>query len=488
MKTMICFALLFISGVAFSQTGSAIQSRQINSLLERYTALDQFSGSVLVARKGRIILSKGYGMANREWNTLARPSTRFRIASLTKQFTGMLIMQLKQNGIIDLQAPIIRYLPWFPEKTGSRVTIHQLLTHTSGIRNFTDRKDFFSEVSHRDISTRSFIEMYCTDSLEFSPGSKFSYSNSGYYILGAIIEAITDKSFGQVLKEQILDVVGMKNSGIDDPQQIIKERAAGYELPFGVWQNTKFINTHATVGASGNMYSTVEDLYLWDRALYANSLLSEENKKILFTPYLNDYAYGIGAVKFVIGNEKDSVLLTGHTGGINGFRAKILRIIDKEEVVIALSNTSDDHSTADISRITLDILLLLHNQPCPMPTPHIVTETGKRILSGTADDGIRFYKSIRQPSLYDFTDAEGQLEGLGRYLSDHGRQKDCVAVLKFNTEQFPDSAHAFDSYADELEEDNQLQEALINYKKALTLDPTIEHARKALLRLDGEKP
>lgn len=486
MRTLIFLSILIVAHAAFSQTKPTFTSRRIDSLLTQYTALDQFSGSILVARKGELILSKGYGMANREWNIPATPATRFRIASLTKQFTGMLIMQLKQAGKLDLHAPITQYLDWFPQEIGAKVTIHHLLTHTSGIPNVTNRRDFFTDLSHRSFSPISFILRYCVDTLEFAPGSKFNYSNSGYYILGAIIEAITHKSFGEVLKEQILDVIGMKNTGIDDPEKIITDRAVGYELPYGVWKNANYINSPATIGAAGDMYATVEDLYRWDLALYGNRLLSEENKKILFSPYLNGYAYGIGVVRIAIGNEKDSVQLMAHTGGINGFRAKILRIIDTEEVIIACSNTSDDYSTIDISNITINVLSLLHNQPCPRPTAHIVTETGKRILNGTVDEGIAFYKSIGRSSAYDFTDAEQRLEELGRYLSNNGRQKDCIAVLKFTTEQFPNSATAFDSYADELEEDNQFQEAVVNYKKALALDPANEHASNAIRVLEAK--
>jgi len=486
MRRFLLLPFLIFTYSAFSQSASKLLSRRIDSLLQQYAALDQFSGTVLVARKGEVILAKGYGLANREWKIPAKPGTRFRIASLTKQFTGMLIMQLKQANKLDLQASITKYLPWYPPEIGDRVTIHQLLTHTSGIPNFTNRSNFFSEVSHRDYSTRSFVEQFCRDSLEFEPGTRFNYSNSGYYILGAIIEAITHKTYGEVLKERILDVAGMSNTGIDDPREIIPDRAEGYELPYGKWENSRFINSSATIGAAGDMYSTAEDLHRWDRALYGDKLLSDENKRIYFTPYLNGYAYGLGVVKIVIGNEKDSATLMAHTGGINGFRTKILRIIETGEVIIALSNTSDDHSVVDISQITLNILLQLHRQSIPRPVPHIITETGKRIINGTAKEGIEFYKRNMGSSTFDFKDGEKRLNELGRYLSNMGRQKDGIAVLKFNTEQFPTSSYAFDSYADELEEDNQVADAIVNYRKAVSLDKANEHAGNALKRLESK--
>ncbi len=487
MRPVLFLVFLLMTRQGYSQVSVAQQAARIDSLLQRYATLDQFSGSILVARKDTLILAKGYGLANREWNIPAQANTRFRIASLTKQFTGMLIMQLKQAGKIDLHAPISKYLPWYPRHIGTRVTIHQLLTHTAGIPNFTNRPDFFSSVGRQEFDTRDFVLKYCTDSLESRPGTRFNYSNTGYYILGAIIEEITHRSFAEVLKEQILDVVGMANSGVDVPDNIVGNRANGYEQPYGVWQNTRFINTASTIGAAGDMYSTVEDLHRWDRALYGNKLLNEENKKMLFTPALNDYAYGIGVVRIRIGGEKDSVTLMAHTGGINGFRAKILRIPDTEEVIIALSNTSDDFSTADISTITLNMLLLLHNQPYTVPARHIVTETGKKVLTGSVDQAINFYRQAKDNPVYDTSHAMIRLESLGRYLSDIGRRKDGIAILKFTTELFPASAQAFDSYADELEEDNQLQQAILNYRKTLSLDPANQHARRALKRL-GQKP
>jgi len=487
MRPLLFLVFLSMTGQSYSQTSVTQQADRIDSLLQQYVALDQFSGSILVARKDTVILAKGYGLANREWNIPAQSGTRFRIASLTKQFTGMLIMQLKQAGKIDLHAPVSKYLPWYPRHIGTRVTIHQLLTHTAGIPNFTNRPDFFSSVGRQEFSTRDFVLRYCTDSLESKPGTRFNYSNTGYYILGAVIEEITHKSFAAVLKEQILDVAGMTDSGVDVPDNIITDRANGYEQPYGVWQNARFINTASTIGAAGNMYSTVQDLYRWNRALYGDKLLNEANKKIMFTPALNDYAYGVGVVKIRIGGEKDSVVLMAHTGGINGFRAKILRIPDTEEVIIALSNTSDDFSTADISAITLNMLLALHNQPYTAPAAHIVTETGKKLLTGSVGEAISFYQQAKSNPVYDTSHAMMRLESLGRYLSDIGRRKDGIAVLKFNTELFPTSAQAYDSYADELEEDNQLQEAVIHYRKTLLLDPANQHARKALQRL-GKKP
>lgn len=486
MKRLFVFVFLFITTPLLSQNNSLNQSQRIDTLLQNYTDLDQFSGSVLVARRGYVILAKGYGLANREWNIPATSKTRFRIASLSKHFTAMLIMQLKQVGKLDLNAPITKYLTWYPKEIGDKVTIHHLLTHTSGIPNYTNRPDFFTVISRQEFPTKTFVEKYCADALEFTPGTKFSYSNTGYFILGAVIEAITHKKYGEVLKEQIFDVIGMKSSGNDDPVEIIPDRAMGYENPYGTYENARFINNASTIGAAGSIYSTVEDFYIWDRALYSDKLLSAENKKIMFSPFLSHYAYGIGVEKILITNEKDSLLLMAHTGGINGFRSKILRIIDTEEVIVVFSNTSDDYTTTDVSTIALNVLLAMHGHPCSKPLPHIVTETAKRVLKGSASEGIAFFKSAKRSDTYDFTNAENHFDNFGRYLSNHGRQKDAIAILQLNVEQYPNSSGAYDSYADELAEDNQFKEAIVNYRKALSLNPKNEHAKRELERLEKE--
>lgn len=288
----------------------------VNSNLER----NIFSGSVLVAQKGEIIFKKSYGIANQEWNIKNTTDTKFRIGSVSKQFTAMIIMQLYQAGKISLQANIKVYLPWFDDVAGRKITVHHLLSNTSGLPNYTDSPDFLSQTAVTQFDSLSFAKEHFKTALDFEPGTKYFYSNTNYFLLGLIIENITGKPYEQVLRENILEPAKMNNSGIDYPDQIIPKRADGYIFTFDGYMNSGYINMASSTFACGALFSTVDDLYLWNKALNATALLSDKNKRLMFTPNIDNYAYG-----WIVRNVKDfmktgkSVTLQVHGGRINGF-------------------------------------------------------------------------------------------------------------------------------------------------------------------------
>src|ERR1041384_3585652 len=188
----------------------------------------QFNGAALVAENGRVVYRGAFGMANMEWGIPNTPDTKFRLGSITKQFTAMLTLQLVEQGKIKLDGKISDYLPDYRKDIGEKVTVHHLLTHTSGIPSYTGQPGFFENVSRNPYKVSDFVKKYASGNLEFEPGSKFSYNNSGYFLLGAIIEQVTGKPYEQVLKEKIFDPVGMKNTGYDHHDTIIPKRATGY--------------------------------------------------------------------------------------------------------------------------------------------------------------------------------------------------------------------------------------------------------------------
>ena len=210
MKTARLFAL-FIVALITATNALAQQNvqKEIDGLLKQYYDYGQFNGSVLVADKGKIIYEKGFGMANMEWAIANQPDTKFRIGSITKQFTAALVLQLVEEGKIKLDAKLTDYLTDYRKDTGDKVTIHQLLNHTSGIPSYTDNREFFREHSRDPYGVADFVKKFASGDLEFEPGSKFSYNNSGYTLLGAIIEKVTGKSYETVLTERILKPLGM---------------------------------------------------------------------------------------------------------------------------------------------------------------------------------------------------------------------------------------------------------------------------------------
>ena len=231
------------------------KAAKIDELMKTYNNYQQFNGAVLVAENGKVIFKKGYGMANMEWNIPVEPDTKFRLGSITKQFTSMLILQLVQEGKIKLDGKLTDYLPDYRKDTGDRITIHQLLNHTSGIPSYTGLPNFFQDMSRNPYAVSDFVKKFASGDLEFEPGTKWNYNNSGYFLLGAIVEHVTGKPYEQVLKERIFDPVGMKNTGYDHSDTIIAKRAAGYEKRPGGYINAPYLDMSLPY-AAGSLYST----------------------------------------------------------------------------------------------------------------------------------------------------------------------------------------------------------------------------------------
>ena len=239
-------------------------------------------------------------------------NTKHRLGSITKQFTAMLILQLVAEGKLDLQAPITTYLPDYPKASGDIITSHHLLTHTSGIPNYTAFPKFMEDESRNPYTPEEFVKKFNNKSLDFTPGEKFSYSNSGYFLLGVLVEKIAGKSYEQMLQDEIFSPLNMKNTGYDNHEDILKNRATGYEKQGGGYVNSSYLDMSIPY-AAGSIYSTVEDLYKWDQALYTTSILPKEYMTLYFKPYIPalgnaHYGYGWGVGYAKIGKSTDSIM------------------------------------------------------------------------------------------------------------------------------------------------------------------------------------
>jgi len=290
-----------------------------------------FSGSILIAKGGKILVNKGYGMANYEQDIPNNGKTKFRIGSVTKQFTAVAILQLVEKGKVSLKAHISEYLPYFRKDIDPKITVHDLLVHSSGLPNYTALPGFYPEHSRDPFKVKDFVIKFCSGDLEFEPGSTWNYSNSGYFILGAIIEAVTGQSYADYLKEHIFEPAGMENSGYDDFNTILKNRATGYKMGKNGLENSDYIDLSIPY-AAGSLYSTTEDLYTWDRILYTDKILTKKSKGLMFTPYIAYYGYGW----FVA--EKNRHKNYSHSGGINGFVCNIARYVDDDAFIAVLAN------------------------------------------------------------------------------------------------------------------------------------------------------
>ena len=473
-------AVLAFQGTALAQD----KARKIDELVFLYNKYGKFNGSALVAENGKVIFKKGFGLANMEWNIPNQPDTKFRLGSITKQFTATLILQLVEQGKIKLDGKLTDYLPDYRKDTGAKVTIHNLLSHTSGVPNYTAQPGFFQNVSRNPFVVDDFIKKYASGDLEFEPGTKFNYSNSGYFLLGAIVEKVTGKSYEQVLKENILDPLGMKNSGYDHYNTIISKRATGYTKTPGGYENAPYLDMTIPY-AAGSLFSTVEDLFLWDQALYGDKILSAKSKELMFKPNLSNYGYGFVMTKVTLGPTKMEVPVIRHGGGINGFNTTIVRLVNDKRLIVLLDNTERGEY---LDKIASGIAAILYAQPYESPKQSIADTLIKTIVEKDVASAITQYRAIKTGAAakqYDF--AETELNALGYRLLQMKKVVDAIEIFKLNVEAYPQAANTYDSLGEGYMVHGDKDLAIANYKKSLELDPKNVNATAKLAELTGER-
>jgi CubicO group peptidase (beta-lactamase class C family) len=477
---LLFFAVMIFLGsqmAGFAQDKSA----KIDELLKQYHNYGQFNGAALVAENGKVIYKKGLGLANMEWNISNEADTKFRLGSITKQFTAALVLQLVEQGKIKLDGKITDYLPDYRKDVGERVTIHHLLNHTSGIPSYTSRPGFFENESRNPYAVADFVRKFAVGDLEFEPGSKFSYNNSGYFLLGAIIERITGKPYEQVLKENILDPAGMKNTGYDHYNTILSKRASGYvKTPTG-YRNAPYLDMSLPY-AAGSMYSTVEDLFLWDRALYTDKILSAKSKELMFKPNLQNYGYGFDIKNASYGEAQKSVPVISHTGGINGFNTVIVRFVGNQHLIVLLDNTSQGRS---VDKISADLTNILYGLPYSAPKKSIAETLFNTAVERGAEAAVKQYRDLKaaQPAVYDFSESE--LNSLGYQLLSQKKIREAIEIFKLNVEAFPQAANPYDSLGEAYLANGDKDSAIKNYKQALALDPQNTTAANIIKRLEN---
>ena len=324
---------LLAAGPALAAGAScpADYTKQARALVEEHAKSNRFSGSVLVAKDGVVLLREGFGAANREWDIPNAPDTKFRLGSITKQFTGVAIMQLVEAGKLSVDDPISKYYADAPA-AWSKITIKHLLTHTSGIPSYTAIPGFFDKDGRLPLKPAEIVKLTQDKPLEFEPGSKYAYDNTGYVLLGYVIEKVSGQTYADYVSQHLFQPLGLKNTGYDVTSQVLAKRASGYSpAKGGGWENADYLDMSLPY-AAGSLYSTVDDLLAWDRALTDGKLLTEASRKALWTDYGNKYGYG-WAVSDQSGHSRIS-----HGGGIHGFSTALNRYPNDGLVTIVLSN------------------------------------------------------------------------------------------------------------------------------------------------------
>lgn len=324
----------------FPPDPSTTKASKIDQIVSRYQQCGYFNGSLLVAEHGKVLYERGVGYADIQTHTPNTPETKFGIASLSKQFTAALVLMQVAIGNLRLDATVSEVLPWYRKDTGSRITVEQLLRHTSGLPPDYGAPEFGDgEAAARHAEPKTFAQSVCQPALVSEPGARWNYSNCGYILLGLILEQITAKSFDEVLESQLLRPLGMNATGMDNNNLVRLGGAVGYRRRAGPRYALGPYIDRSHIFAAGSMYSSVEDLYRWNQALTHDQLFSQELRKKIFTPGLGEWGYGWFVKRIAVGQPGEGSVIAEMRGDMPGnFFAWILRYPEQDDVIIVLRN------------------------------------------------------------------------------------------------------------------------------------------------------
>lgn len=359
MLTVTLAIAALMSEIARAEKTDLNQHQRLHQLFDE----NDFSGTVIVTQNGTTVFHQAYGMAVREWQVPNAVSTKFRIASLSKTFTEVTVMKLAEEGRLDIDEPLKRYLPDFPASYGSKVTLRHLLTHRSGISRLFNIPGWANGKSVSSHTKQAFLSMIAGMPVEFKAGEKRHYSSANYYLLGLVIEQVTGQDFGQVLQQKVLKPLNMNNTDVYRPGQLVSSLARPYKSVEGKYSFCPDVVGKFCLGgninlalfmASGSMYSTTEDLTLWAKALDSSHLLSKRSKAFLLNPK-TQASWSVQTVE--LGNNHAYKLMVAD-GGLEGNSSMIIKLPEENISIVMLNNTGMEYrNKAELGLKVLNVLL-----------------------------------------------------------------------------------------------------------------------------------
>jgi CubicO group peptidase (beta-lactamase class C family) len=366
------FALILPFTVILNPFIAEAQSigQKLDSLITAYVNIKEFNGSVLVARQGKILLQRGYGIKNREQNSLNNANTLYSIASITKTFTSTIVLKLIEQGKLSVHDKLNKYFPGYPH--GDSITVENLLTHTSGIYDYIQDNGFMFTAGSKPATPEKILSLFKNKPLNFEPGKGWEYSNSNYVLLGFIIEQLTGVPYSQAVKNYIFKPLGMKNSGFDFAHNTSADRSTGYYSNYGkeYVKKAPMMDSSVTL-AAGSIYSTIGDLYKWHKALQTYQIINKTSANKAYTPFKHNYGYG-WIVDSLYGKR-----IVSHSGGFWGYRSNFARVTGDDICIVLLSN----YEIPGLDNITKTILAVLYNKPYKLPAKKKSVKVNESILS-----------------------------------------------------------------------------------------------------------
>lgn len=400
MPTLRPLTLLTLSLLLCLAPARAQDTARMSTVVKERSAGDHFMGSVLVAKDGTVIFAESTGWANLEWQTAPSPATKFRIGSVTKQFTAACILLLAERGKLSVDDPLGKYLATAPEPW-KPVTLRQLLSHTGGIPNYTAQPDY-AALKTRPATPAEIIAHLAAVPLDFPPGEQYRYSNTGYVLLGWIIEVASGQSYATFLRENIFQPLGLNDTGYDSNTTVIPQRAAGYVRGRNGLVNAPYVDMHVPF-AAGALYSTPMDLLHWTQALFGGKVLSAASLTQMTTPVQHNYAFGLD-----VATDHGRKVIS-HSGGIDGFNAQLTYYPESKVTVIALSNVEGPGAT-DIAR---DLATLTFGETVTLPSERKAITLAPEILQryvGVYQLGPQMTNTVRLTNGQLTTQLTGQRE------------------------------------------------------------------------------
>jgi CubicO group peptidase (beta-lactamase class C family) len=452
--------------------------KKIEAQTEAYAELDMFSGTVLVAKDGQIIYEGSFGEANKDYGIPNNLHTKFNIGSIGKTFTAVAIMQLIQSGKLKLSDPLSKYLPDAPFPGKDSITIHHLLTHTSGLGDYLEHEDYLGILS-KITKITDVLHLVYDQTPQFPPGAKFSYSNSGFLLLGVIIEKVSGMPYSEYLQKHIFEPSGMTESGIFYENEVLPNRSIGYTK---TWDGS-YVSNVLTVPApcsAGGLRTTVNDLLKFDQALLGSTLLSESSKATMYTATELRPTYACGwEIKDYHGYR-----FIGHSGGADGIEAYFYRFIDDGYTIITLSNYDGGSS-----QVCSNIEAILFGQGYSLPTIADANfSLGYDLHSkGKYEEAVKvFARNLKgeEPHLLSlFFSADSRMRG-GFELDTALKQLDeFIRLAPENS--FPPVSKAWSRKGRIFTELGKVKEAIESYEALLKLDPDNSSAKEKLKELTG---
>lgn len=506
LKLLLTIALIF--PVTFAQSKTAADSpqkkvQQIESLLQDAQSRGQFNGSVLVSDKGRMIYRKASGYADLEKKTPLQTDSVFELASVTKPITAFAIAMLKERGQLSYDDPLTKY---FPELPYPGVTIRHMLTHTAGLPE--PEPLFGSQWTDNPATISVFVGRLARQKTPayFAAGEKWHYDRTAYFLLAAIIEKVSKRSYAEFLKTNVFAVLGMKNSFAINTSQRgnIAHMAYGYTHPL-LWSDDyvametvpRYSYSKYFGDAAGPMgvYSTVDDLFLWVKAMHSGKLIKKATLEEIYTPVrLRDGStpsagggagndamsyYGLG---WFVQNGADGKTIR-HTGDWRGYITCLIYNPEKAQTIVVLTNTNDIGAIG----IANGIENILNHHPYHLPQQSIGRVIGKLIFAKNLETAVAQYRELKatHPNDYNFNN-DSELNSLGYALMRQGNRQAAIEVFKLNVEAFPNSWNVYDSLGEAYMADNNKELAIKNYRKSVELNPQNRDGIEALKKLGAQ--